>query len=202
MIVIGLTGSIGMGKTETARSLAALGIPVFDSDAAVHDIYRHDSSVIAAIGHLVPGAVQGGVINRPALSEAIAKAPVILEEIERIVHPAVRRRQDAFLAGCRIRGDAIAVLDIPLLFETGQESRVDVKLVVSAPPDLQRQRVLARPGMTGEKLDLILSKQMPDAEKRKRADYVIDTSQGLDDARHQLQAILKDIRRRQNHPDA
>lgn len=202
MIVIGLTGSIGMGKTETARSLAAFDIPVFDSDAAVHDIYRCDTSVIASVGRLVPSAVEGQAINRTILSEVIAKTPGLLTDLERIVHPAVRRRRDTFLAGCRARGDKIAVLDIPLLFETGQDSQVDVKLVVSAPPDVQRRRVLARPGMTEEKLNLILAKQLPDAEKRKRADYVIDTSRSLEDARHQLQAILDDIRRKQSDRDA
>ena len=194
MIVIGLTGSIGMGKTETARTFSSLGIPVFDSDAAVHDIYRSVPDVIDSIGRLVPAAVRQGMVDRSILTQAIAKSPDILKKIETIVHPAVRRQQEKFLADCRSRGEDLAVLDIPLLFETGLDSRVDVKIVVSAPAEVQRSRVLGRPGMTDASLDFILAKQMPDADKRRRADYVIDTSRSLDDARCQLEAVIDAIK--------
>ena len=193
MIVVGLTGSIAMGKTETAKILRSLGIAVFDSDADVHEMYRSDRSVIERIAELVPSAEVDGTIDRQRLSKAISEVPETLQAIETIVHPAVRKHQNAFLERSRLEGRTMAVLDIPLLYESGQAGRFDKIMVVSAPEDVQRKRALSRPGMTPEKLEFILSRQTPDCEKRRRADYVIDTSKGLDDARRQVEEIIRDI---------
>lgn len=193
MMVIGLTGSIAMGKTETAKIFRSLGLPVFDSDAAVHHLYMADAVVLDAMKALVPAAVVSGKVDRAILSKAVASHPGLLKDIECIVHPAVRRMQREFLVAQKEAGHDFAVLDIPLLFETGQESTVDRIVVVSAPPHVQRQRALQRPGMTEEKLDFILSRQLADSAKRERADYVIDTSKSIEDATQQVIAILKDI---------
>lgn len=193
MIIIGLTGSIAMGKSETAKIFRSLGIPVFDSDAAVHHLYTADSEVLDAMKALVPTAIASGTVDRAVLSNAIASQPGLLKAIESIVHPAVRRMQREFLVAQEEAGHDVAVLDIPLLFETGQETAVDRIVVVSAPAHVQRQRALQRPGMTEEKLDFILSRQLADSVKRERADYVIDTSKSIDDATQQVIAILKDI---------
>jgi dephospho-CoA kinase len=193
VIVIGLTGSIAMGKSETARMFSDLGVPVFDSDAEVHRLYARGGAAVVPVGRQVPGALRDGQIDRAELSRAIAADPTLLSRIEAIVHPLVRARQQEFLDACAAGGASVAVLDIPLLFETGRDREVDRVVVVTAPADLQRQRALARPGMTAEKLDLILSRQVPDAEKRRRAHYVVDTAQGLDEARRQVAAILADI---------
>ena len=193
MMVIGLTGSIAMGKTETAKIFRSLGLPVFDSDAAVHHLYMADAVVLDAMKALVPAAVVSGTVDRAILSKAVASHPGLLKDIECIVHPAVRRMQREFLVAQKEAGHDFAVLDIPLLFETGQESTVDRIVVVSAPPHVQRQRALQRPGMTEEKLDFILSRQLADSAKRERADYVIDTSKSIEDATQQVIAILKDI---------
>lgn len=193
MMVIGLTGSIAMGKTETAKIFRSLGLPVFDSDAAVHHLYMADAVVLDAMKALVPAAVVSGTVDRAILSKAVASHPGLLKDIECIVHPAVRRMQREFLVAQKEAGHDVAVLDIPLLFETGQESTVDRIVVVSAPSHVQRQRALQRPGMTEEKLDFILSRQLADSAKRERADYVIDTSKSIEDATQQVIAILKDI---------
>lgn len=193
MIVVGLTGSIAMGKSETAKIFASLGIPVFDSDTAVHDIYSNDTQMIEAIARIAPVAVATGIVDRRKLSQAISGNPALLSKIEAIVHPAVQQRQKAFLDACRAADHPMVILDIPLLFETGRANTVDKIVVVSAPAELQRQRAMIRPGMTEEKLDLILSRQTPDHEKRRLADYVIDTSTGLGDARRQVKTILDDI---------
>jgi dephospho-CoA kinase len=193
MIVIGLTGSIAMGKSETARLFAQFGLPVFDSDSAVHQLYARDGAAVAPIGDLVPDAIRDGAVDRERLSAALAADAALLRRIEAVVHPLVRQRQQAFLAEARAAGAGVAVLDIPLLFETGREGDVDRIVVVSAPAELQRQRALARPGMTPEKLDFVLSRQMPDAEKRRRAHYVVDSSAGLEVARRQVAAILADV---------
>lgn len=192
MIVIGLTGSIGMGKSTTAALFADEGVPVNDSDQVVHDLYRSDA--VAPIAELFPDAVVGGVVDRVKLSENLAKNPAKFRDLEAIVHPLVRAREAAFLQKQRELGRSIVVLDIPLLFETGADARVDKVVVVTCEPDVQRQRVLSRPGMTEEKFALILSRQTPDAEKRARADYVIDTGHGIDMAREQVKTIVTELR--------
>jgi len=200
MIVIGLTGSIGMGKTTTAALFAEEGVPVNDADQVVHDLYR--SEAVAPIAELFPDAVIDGVVDRRRLSENLAKNPAKFGELEAIVHPLVRQREKEFLRQQRDLGQPVALLDIPLLFETGAENRVDKIVVVSCGPDVQRQRVLDRPGMSEEKFNLIISRQMPDAEKRSRADYVIDTGHGIDKAREQVKTILEELRgqaERTNH---
>lgn len=179
MIVAGLTGSIAMGKSETAKMFAAQGIPVFDSDATVHALYGKGGEAVAAIAALAPEAISDGAVDRSRLARLVQEDPALLQKVEAAVHPLVKSRQKAFLAEASSRGAEIAVLDIPLLFETGREKDVDVVLVVSAAGALQRERALKRPGMTEEKLDFILSRQVPDEEKRARADYVIDTSVSL-----------------------
>ncbi|PLK70140.1 dephospho-CoA kinase [Rhizobium sp. TH135] len=192
MIVIGLTGSIGMGKSTTAALFADEGVPVNDSDQVVHDLYRSDA--VAPIAELFPNVVVGGVVDRVKLSENLAKNPAKFRDLEAIVHPLVRAREVAFLQRQRELGCSIVVLDIPLLFETGADATMDKVVVVSCEPDVQRQRVLSRPGMTEEKFALILSRQTPDAEKRARADYVIDTGHGIDMAREQVKTIVRELR--------
>ncbi|MDE2463795.1 MAG: dephospho-CoA kinase [Alphaproteobacteria bacterium] len=193
-LLIGLTGSIGMGKSETARMFRKLGVPVYDSDAAVHRLYDRGGAAVDAIAREFPGTVADGAVDRAALSKAVAARPDGFAVLERIVHPLVAADEQRFLAH---NHDApIVVLDVPLLFEAGGYGRMDVIVVVSAPSEIQRARVLARPGMSAEKLDLILSRQLADAEKRKRADFVVDTSKGLDDAFAQVRTILEDVRRR------
>ena len=193
MIIAGLTGSIAMGKTETAKMFAARGIPVFDSDAAVHELYAVGGAAVEPLRALAPDAIIEGKIDRRELAAAVQADPDLLKRIESVVHPLVKSRQLAFLAEAATRSD-IAVLDIPLLFETSRDKDVDVLIVVSASAELQRERALARPGMTPEKLDFILSRQMPDAEKRARADYVIDTSVSLADTARRVDEVIADIR--------
>jgi dephospho-CoA kinase len=192
MIRLGLTGSIGMGKTTTLEMFRKAGVPCNSADATVHDLYAGEAAPL--IEAAFPGTVVGTVVDRQLLSRHLAAHPADFAKLEAIVHPLVRRREAEFLEEQRKTGAAIAVLDIPLLFETGAESRIDVIAVVSCDPQIQRQRVLARPGMTEEKFDMILSRQMPDAEKRARADYVIDTGSGLEKARAQVEAIIADLR--------
>lgn len=190
MIVIGLTGSIGMGKTETARMFAQEGIPVSDSDAIVHQLYDKDGAAVEPVSAAFPGVVTGGRIDREKLARHLKIHPRDFTQLEAIVHPLVRAAQDKFLNEARARKSRLAVLDIPLLFETGRDRDVDKIVVVSAPADIQRRRVLARPGMTEEKFGGILARQLPDAEKRTRADYIVDSSQGLDYARAQVRHII------------
>jgi dephospho-CoA kinase len=194
MMVIGLTGSIGMGKTTTAELFAAEGVPVHDADRVVHDLYRGEAA--QAIEVAFPGTVIGGEVDRRKLSDNLAKNPANFKRIEQIVHPLVRKREGEFLDKQRKAGTPVVLLDIPLLFETGAAGRVDAVVVVSCDEDIQRRRVLARPGMTPEKLDIILSRQLPDAEKRTRADFIVDTGISVDDARRQVQAILATLRGR------
>jgi dephospho-CoA kinase len=196
MIVIGLTGSIGMGKTETGKLFAKLGIPVSDSDAIVHALYDKGGAAVEAIAKAFPEAVQEGRVDRAILGGIVTDDPSQLQCLEKIVHPLVRAAQRDFIE--RHRDEKIVVLDIPLLFETGRDREVDKIVVVSAPPDVQRARVLARKGMTGEKFAAILARQTPDVEKRARADFIVDTSQGLDHAERQLRAIIAKLA---NHPD-
>jgi dephospho-CoA kinase len=194
MIVIGLTGSIGMGKSTTAKIFAEEGVAVNDSDAVVHDLYRTDA--VAPVGEAFPGTVKDGVIDRQELSRQLSASPEKFPVLEAIVHPLVRKREVDFLTRHREAGTDLVLLDIPLLFEVQGEGRVDVIVVVTCDPQIQRDRVLARPGMTEEKLAMILSRQMPDAEKRKRADFLIDTGFGLDAAREQVREIIASLRAR------
>ncbi|TCQ25139.1 dephospho-CoA kinase [Rhizobium sp. PP-CC-3G-465] len=191
MIVLGLTGSIGMGKSTTAEMFKALGIPVNDADAVVHDLYR--GQAVAPIEAVFPGSTKDGVVDRAALSAALARHPDGFKTLEAIVHPLVRERERVFLKREKQMNAPLVVLDIPLLYETGGEGRVDKVVVVTCDADIQRQRVLARPGMTPEKFALILSRQMSDSEKRARANYVIDTGHGLDAARQRVEEIVRDL---------
>ncbi|MEJ6784166.1 dephospho-CoA kinase [Aminobacter sp. Piv2-1] len=191
MIVLGLTGSIGMGKSTTAKMFAEAGVPVHDSDEAVHRLYAGEAAPL--IEAAFPGTVLNGVVDRVELSRHVLGNAAALKKVEAIVHPLVRADANAFLERSRTAGAAIAVLDIPLLFETGGRGRVDKVVVVTAPAEVQRERVLARPGMTAEKFEAILAKQVPDAEKRKLADYIVDTGQGLEPARAAVQAIIDDL---------
>jgi len=189
MIVIGLTGSIGMGKTTTAKLFAAEGIPVLDSDAVVHDLYSAEA--VPMIEAAFPGTTISGTVDRLELGNILRENPANFRMLEAIVHPLVRERQEAFLRKAREENQNFAVLDIPLLFETGAETRVDKIVVVSCAPEIQRQRVLSRPGMTEEKFEMILARQMPDAEKRRRADFIIDSGNGVEAARDQVREILQ-----------
>ncbi|MDP9761583.1 MULTISPECIES: dephospho-CoA kinase [Agrobacterium] len=189
MIVIGLTGSIGMGKTTTAKLFAAEGIPVLDSDAVVHDLYSAEA--VPMIEAAFPGTTISGTVDRLELANILRENPANFSKLEAIVHPLVRERQEAFLRKAREENQNFAVLDIPLLFETGAETRVDKVVVVSCAPEIQRQRVLSRPGMTEEKFEMILARQMPDAEKRRRADFIIDSGNGVEAARDQVREILQ-----------
>jgi dephospho-CoA kinase len=192
MIVLGLTGSIGTGKSTTAAMFHDLGVPVHDADATVHDLYRREA--VPPVAERFPDALRDGVIDRKALSAILAQAPDRFRELEAIIHPLVRARETAFLESERQNGSTLVLLDIPLLYETGGEARVDKVVVVTCNPDLQRQRVLARPGMTQEKFQLILSRQMPDAEKRQRADFIVDTGGGLEAARKQVEEVIKTVK--------
>jgi len=193
MFILGLTGSLGMGKSTTARFFAEEGVPVHDADAVVHRLYAGEAA--AAIEAAFPGATAGGKVDREELAARVLGDSTALKRLETIIHPLVQEAERRLLAEADARGEEVAVLDIPLLFETGGEERVDAVVVVSAPPEVQRSRALERPGMTVDKLDAILAKQMPDAEKRRRADFVVDTSHGLEAARAQVRAILKAIAR-------
>lgn len=188
MIVLGLTGSIGMGKSTTARMFEEEGVPVHDSDATVHALYR--GAAVEPIRARFPAAVVDGAVDREKLAAEVLGKPDALRELEKIVHPLVRAETEAFLRKHREDGTEIVVLDIPLLFETHGEGRVDRIVVVSAPAEVQRERVLARPGMTVEKFEAILKRQVPDAEKRARADFVVDTGKGMDAARAQVRDII------------
>lgn len=191
MIVIGLTGSIGMGKTTTAKLFAGEGVPVLDSDEVVHGLYRGEA--VPLIEAAFPGTTVSGAVDRQKLGEILRKNPANFSRLEEIVHPLVRGRQEAFLAQARKEDRQFALLDIPLLFETGAEGRVDKVVVVSCAPEIQRERVLSRPGMTEEKFEMILARQMPDAEKRRRADFIVDSGNGVEAARDQVRQILQKL---------
>jgi len=191
MIVIGLTGSIGMGKTTTAKLFAGEGVPVLDSDEVVHGLYRTEA--VPLIEAALPGTTVSGVVDRQKLGDVLRKNPANFGRLEEIVHPMVRKRQEAFLAVARKDDRQFALLDIPLLFETGAESRVDKVVVVSCAPEIQRERVLSRPGMTEEKFEMILARQTPDAEKRRRADFIVDSGSGVEAARDQIREILQKL---------
>ncbi|WP_374575146.1 dephospho-CoA kinase [Phenylobacterium sp.] len=196
MIILGLTGSIGMGKSTTAAMFAEAGVPVYDADAEVHRLYAPGGAAVAPIEAAFPGTVRDGAVDRTALSAQVLGDPAALKRLEGIVHPLVGATRAGFFEAAKARGADMVVLDIPLLFETGGQKNVDAVVVVSAPADMQRARVLERAGMTAEKLDAILAKQTPDAEKRARADFVIDTGRGLEAAREQVAEVIATMRAR------
>ena len=195
MKVIGLTGSIGMGKSTTAAMFREAGIPVYDADAAVHDLYDEGGAAVGPVGEAFPGVVRDGRVDREALRQAVLGKPEELKRLNAIVHPLVGRDRVGFFKQAEASGADMVVLDIPLLFETGGHANVDAVVVVSAPAHMQRERVLARPGMTPDRLDAILAQQLADAEKRARAHYVVETGGGLEPARKQVEAIIADLRR-------
>jgi len=202
VIIIGLTGSIGMGKSTTSDMFKALGVPVISADEIVHQLYSAEAAPL--IDQAFPGTAPDGVVNREVLAERLMAKPEDFARLEAIIHPLVRAREKSFVDEARARGEAMVVLDIPLLFETGSTDRVDTIVVVSCAPEIQRQRVMARPGMTAEKFEAILARQTPDSEKRARADHVIDTGNGLEAARTQVAGIVAALSRStiQDQPNA
>jgi dephospho-CoA kinase len=191
MIVIGLTGSIGMGKSTTARMFSEEGVPVHDSDESVHRLYAGAAAPLVEAAF--PGVTIDGKIDRTILSGKVLGNPAAMKTLESIIHPLVRADADEFLRRSRESGAKLAVLDIPLLFETGGRDRVDKVVVVTAPADVQRARVLARPGMTVDKFEAILARQVPDVEKRRQADFIVDTGQGMDAARDAVRGIIEQL---------
>lgn len=197
MLLIGLTGSIGMGKSETAKMFARLGVPVYDADAAVHALYAKGGAAVAPIAEAFPAAVIDGAVDRQELSRAVLGLPEQMKKLEAIVHPLVGRAQIDFLKAAKAGGHEAVLLDIPLLYETGGETRVDVVVVVSAPYHIQQSRVLARPGMDMAKFAAIHAKQVHDDEKRRRADFVVETDKGLDHAFEQVKSVLAALKGRE-----
>jgi dephospho-CoA kinase len=191
VIILGLTGSIGMGKSTTAKMFAEAGVPVHDSDETVHRLYAGAAAPL--VGSAFPGTVSEGVVDRARLSRAVVGNVDALKKLEEIVHPLVRADADAFVEVHRARGAPLVVLDIPLLFETGGRKRVDKVAVVTAPPEVQRQRVLSRQGVTDEKLQAILARQIPDEQKRRQADFIINTGNGMEAARRDVHRIIKTL---------
>lgn len=191
MLVLGLTGSIGMGKSTTAKLFMEAGVPVYDADATVHALY--ESEAVAAIEAAFPGTATSGKVDRQKLSAFVVNDPAAMNRLEDIVHPMLRAHERAFLAEAEAARAPVAVLDIPLLFETGADDRVDAVAVVTTTPDIQRERILARPTMTPDKLAAVLARQMPDDEKRRRADFIVDTSHGLDPVRQRIGEILAKV---------
>jgi dephospho-CoA kinase len=192
MIRLGLTGSIGMGKSTTAQMFRDRGVPVIDADAIVHDLYRGEAA--APIEAAFPGSTAGGVVDRAQLAEQLARNPAGFKTLEAIVHPLVWRKEQEIVERLRAENTPVVVLDIPLLFENHAEARIDKVVVVTADSAVQKARVMARPGMTEEKFRMILSRQMPDSEKRRRADFIIDTGLGMDHARSRVGEILQELK--------
>ena len=188
MMILGLTGSIGMGKSTTAKLFAEAGVPVYDADATVHRIYQGEA--VPAIEAAFPGTTSDGKVDRAKLSAKVVHDPAAMQRLEQIVHPMLRSYHQKFLDDAEQAGAPVAVMDVPLLFETGGEKRVDAVVVVTTAPEVQRERILARGSMTAETLEAILARQLPDAEKRRRADFVVDTSHGLDPVRSRIRDIL------------
>jgi len=193
MIILGLTGSIGMGKSTTAQLFAEEGVPVYDADAAVHVLYEGEAA--PAIEAAFPGTTVKGKVDRNRLSARVVHDPAAMKRLEEIVHPMLGASRQKFLQAAEQSGAPVAVVDVPLLFETGGEKRVDAVVVVTTTPEVQRERILARPNMTDEKLDAILARQMPDGEKRRRANFVVDTSHGLEHVRARIRDILDEAAR-------
>jgi dephospho-CoA kinase len=191
MRILGLTGSIGMGKSTTAKLFMEAGVPVYDADAAVHKIYEGEAA--PAVEAAFPGTTVGGKVDRTKLSARVVQDQAAIKQLEQIVHPMLGASRQKFLAEAEQSGAPVVVMDIPLLFETGGEKRVDAVVVVTTTPENQRERILARGTMTHEALDAILARQLPDAEKRKRADFVVDTSHGLDPVRAAIRDILAEV---------
>jgi len=191
MLILGLTGSIGMGKSTTAKLFAEAGVPVYDADAAVHKIYEGEAA--PAVEAAFPGTTVDGKVDRNRLSARVLNDPAAIKQLEQIVHPMLGASRKKFLEDAERSGAPVALVDVPLLFETGGEKRVDAVVVVTTTPEAQRERILARDNMTSEKLDAILARQLPDAEKRKRADFVVDTSHGLDPVRAAIRDILAKV---------
>jgi len=191
MLILGLTGSIGMGKSTTAKLFAEAGVPVYDADAAVHQLYEGEAA--PAIEAAFPGTTVNGKVDRAKLSARVVHDAAAMKQLEQIVHPMLGASRQRFFADAEAAGAPVVVVDVPLLFETGGEKRVDAVVVVSTSPELQRERVLARGTMDAAKLDAIIAKQMPDAEKRRRADFVVDTSHGLDPVRTRIRDILAEV---------
>lgn len=194
MIIVGLTGSIGMGKSTTSTMFQTEGVPVYDSDAAVHALYALGGAAVAPVEAAFPGVVVDGAIDRARLSAAVVGDAEALQKLEAIVHPLVGAHRIGFFEDAQAAGHDIVVLDVPLLYETGGDKKVHKVVVVSAPAAVQRARVLARPEMMEAKFEAILARQMPDAEKRTRADFVIETGQGLEHAHQQVRAVLTALR--------
>lgn len=194
MKIVALTGSIGMGKSATARLFAEAGIPVFDSDACVHELYAAGGAAVAPVEDAFPGVVREGSIDREMLARRLREDETGFERLEAIVHPLVAASRNAFLEAADKAGQNMVLLDIPLLFETGGDKLADIIVVVSAPDYVRRERVLQRPGMTPEKLDSIIARQIPDSIKRSKADYVITTADGIEDARRQVDDVIRRIR--------
>src|ERR1700737_1716560 len=190
MIILGRTGSIGMGKSTPAKLFAEAGVPVYDADATVHRLYEGDA--VPAIEAAFPGTTADGKVDRARLSARVVHDPAAMKQLEGIVHPMLGASRQKFLHDAEQSGAPVAVVDVPLLFETGGEKRVDAVVVVTTTPEIQRRRILARENMSGEKLDAILARQIPDAEKRRRADFVVDTSHGLDPVRVRIRDILNE----------
>ena len=191
MVVIGLTGSIGMGKSTAARFFAELGVPVLDADAVVHKLYEGEA--VPAVEAAFPGSSTDGKVDRAKLGKRVIGDAAALKRLEAVVHPLYRQAEQRFLRQAEAAGAKVALLDVPLLFETGGDKRVDAVVVVSAPAQMQRERLASRPGMSADQLDALLAKQMPDAEKRARADFVVDTSQDFDFTRAQIREILDKV---------
>ena len=191
MIILGLTGSIGMGKSTTAKLFAEAGVPVYDADATVHRLYEGEAA--PSIEAAFPGTTADGKVDRARLSARVVHDPAAISQLEQIVHPMLGASRQKFLHDAEQSGAPVAVVDVPLLFETGGEKRVDAVVVVTTSPENQRERILARGTMTNEALDSILARQLPDAEKRQRADFVVDTSHGLDPVRAQIRDILGEV---------
>lgn len=192
MVILGLTGSIGMGKSTTAAMFREEGVPVFDADAVVHELYR--GKAVPAVEAAFPGVTKDGTVDRERLARRVLDDPQALKRLEDIVHPLVRQAREAFLRDAAASGEKLVVIDVPLLFETGAESEVDAVAVVSAPESVQKARVLARSGMTPERLSAILAKQVPNEEKRRRAQFTIDTGRGLDQARAEVRELIASLR--------
>jgi dephospho-CoA kinase len=194
MIVAGLTGSIGMGKSTVAAYLRDQGIPVLDADKIVHDLYAGEAAPLIEV--VFPGTVRDGVVDRVALATKVLASPKELKKLEAIIHPRVRAAEWGFLLDEHDKGSDLAVLEIPLLFETAPHALFDGVIVVSAPAGVQRARLMARPGVTDEKLDALIARQLPDVDKRAKADFVVDTGVPLEDTYRQIDAVLREILKR------